>query len=56
MTAPSIQNKIAQCWQRGDSIGEARTAVYRATGIKPAPQEVQRAFAKLSQRSWSMSQ
>ena len=44
----TVEHKIEQCWHRGDSIGETRTAVHRATGIKPPAHEVQRAFAELS--------
>ena len=51
-----VEQKIEQCWHRGDSIGETRTAVERATGIKPPAHEVQRLFADLSHLAAGPSQ
>lgn len=53
MTSAAIEEKIAGCWRRGDSIGECRSAVHRATGVKPEAHEVQRVFASLSHLAWS---
>lgn len=45
---PAVEERIAACWRRGNSIGETRLAVERTTGTKPAAHEVQRIFAELS--------
>jgi hypothetical protein len=47
-----VEQHIERCWYRGDSIGETRLTVERATGFKPAAHEVQRIFAELS-HSWT---
>ena len=48
-THPDLREQIERSWRRGDSIGECRRAVERATTIKPAAHEVQCVFAELAQ-------
>ena len=47
----TIEQWIARCWQRGNSIGETIVAIHRNCGVRPTFHEVRRHFVNLSERA-----
>lgn len=48
MPAPAFDHLITECWERGDTIGEARDSIVRRVHQDPGFERVQALFARLS--------